>query len=149
MSVALLLAISASAALPAFGHGRLTQPVPRNGNVNGVVAGGPGTVLDFGSDGKQTLYQHGVCGNAVGTDQEYNMVGDIAATYTAGSTIEIKVTITAHHVGYFEVDFCENAGELSEACFSQHHLLRDDCTCSCPGDATNSCSECNECRWFW
>lgn len=77
------------------------------------------------------------------------MVGEIAATYTVGSTIEIKVTITAHHVGYFEFDFCENAGELSEKCFGEHHLLRDGCTCSCPGDASNSCNECNECRRFW
>merc|ERR1712232_615269 len=76
-------------------------------------------------------------------------VGDIAATYVAGSTIEIKATITAHHVGYFEFDFCENAGDLSEECFSKHHLLRADCECSCPGDDSNSCSECNECRWFW
>merc|ERR1712084_147537 len=30
-----------------------------------------------------------------------------------------------------------------------HHLLRDGCTCSCPGDASNSCNECNECRRFW
>merc|ERR1712190_483287 len=34
-------------------------------------------------------------------------------------------------------------------CFSKHHLLRADCECSCLGDDSNSCSECNECRWFW
>jgi len=148
MSVALLFVLSAAAVLPAFGHGRMTQPVARNNNDNGAVAGGPGTVFEF-TGGVQSKYQHGICGNAVGTDQTYNMVGDIAATYVAGSTIEIKATITAHHVGYFEFDFCENAGDLSEECFSRHHLLRADCECSCPGDDSNSCSECNECRWFW
>merc|ERR1712187_630337 len=121
--VALFLAIAASAILPAFGHGRMTKPVARNLNDNGAVAGGPGTVFDFDSAGKQTKYEHGLCGNAVGTDQRYNMVGEIAATDTVGSTIEIKVTITAHHVGYFEFDFCKHAGELSEKCFGEHHLL--------------------------
>jgi len=32
---------------------------------------------------------------------------------------------------------------------AKHHLLRAGCNCSCLGDASNSCSECNECRWFW
>jgi hypothetical protein len=148
MSLALFLVTSACAVLPAFGHGRMTQPVPRSQNDNGAVAGGPGTVHEFSAD-KQTKYQHGICGNAVGSDQTYNMVGNVAATYGEGSTIEIKVTITAHHVGYFEFDFCDNAGELSEDCLAKHHLLRAGCNCSCRGDTSNSCSECNECCWFW
>merc|ERR1711972_1172865 len=35
----------------AFGHGRMTQPVARNKNDNGAVAGGPGTVFDFANGG--------------------------------------------------------------------------------------------------
>lgn len=131
------------------GHGRMTVPAARNGNDNGVVAGGPGTVHAFMADGTHQKYQHGICGNAVGTEQVFNMVGEIKESYTSGRVIEIDVQITAHHVGYFEVDLCLNAGNLSEWCFDQHHLLREGCECSCPNDPSNSCEACYECRWYW
>merc|ERR1719335_1950956 len=148
-SFPLALAVALLAGAPAVeGHGRMTAPAARNGNDNGCVAGGPGTVHAFGASG-QEKYQHGVCGNAPGTPQTFNSVGDVQATYTAGSVIEIEAQITAHHVGYFEVDLCLNAGQLSEECFDAVHLLRAGCNCTCPGDASNSCEACHECRWHW
>jgi hypothetical protein len=102
----------------------MTSPAARNGNANNCVAGGPGTVHAFGPGGEHQKYQHGVCGNAPGTTQTYNAVGEVQATYTAGDTITVEVQITAHHVGYFEMDLCLDAGDLSEECCDQHHLLR-------------------------
>jgi len=148
-SLALVVAALASSPVLVRGHGRMTAPAARNGGNNGAVAGGPGTVHAFGSAGEHAKYQHGICGNAAGTVQTWNAVGDLQATYTTGDVIEVEVQITAHHVGYFEVDLCLDAGQLSEECFAEHRLLRSGCECACPGDPSNSCEECKECRWFW
>ena len=134
----------------AEGHGRLTVPRARNGGDNGAVGGGPGSVHAFDASGEHAKYKHGICGNAAGAKQVYNRVGDVQETYVAGEVAELKVVITAHHVGYFEIELCADAGSLSEECFMEHRLLREGCTCSCPDDdSTNSCSACDECRRWW
>mmetsp|Transcript_49397 Transcript_49397/g.124380 ORF Transcript_49397/g.124380 Transcript_49397/m.124380 type:complete len:507 (+) Transcript_49397:85-1605(+) len=130
------------------GHGRLTVPQARNLNDNGAVGGGPGAVHEFDVDG-HAKYQHGICGNAAGVPQTYNAVGEVQGKYQAGSIAEFHVVITAHHVGFFEFELCENAGELSEECFMKHRLLKEGCECNCGSDATNSCLGCQECRRWW
>lgn len=144
-SVPLLLAILAPLV---SGHGHMAWPRARNAPENGISAGGPGTVVAF-EGGAQTIYQHGICGNAVGTPQTYNRVGDIQATFTSGTVAEINVTITAHHVGFFELELCTDAGKLSEACFAEHRLLKHGCSCPCSSDPSRACPECDECRRWW
>merc|ERR1712039_581293 len=46
-------------------------------------------------------------------------------------------------------ELCDDAGALSEECFMKHRLLREGCSCSCPSDSTNSCSDCDKCRRWW
>jgi len=145
----LALLLAAAAAAGAEAHGRLAVPLARNGGDNGVVAGGPGAVHVFDASGAQAEYTHGICGNAAREPQSFNRVGDVQATYVAGGTAELKVVITAHHVGYFEFELCADAGNLSESCFAAHRLLREGCECSCPGDATHSCPACESCRRWW
>mmetsp|Transcript_103063 Transcript_103063/g.312655 ORF Transcript_103063/g.312655 Transcript_103063/m.312655 type:complete len:493 (-) Transcript_103063:65-1543(-) len=145
-SAALRLALLAASASGVSGHGRMSQPAARNGGDNGAAAGGPGTVY---SAGTASSYYHGLCGNAKGQEQSYNKVGHVQATYIEGQTIEIRITITAHHIGYFDVDLCTDASNLSEECFAQHHLLKADCECDCGADTTNSCADCEECRRWW
>jgi len=62
---------------------------------------------------------------------------------------EIRVVITAHHVGFFEFELCDDAGQLSEECFMKHRLLKEGCECSCGSDTTLSCADCNKCRQWW
>merc|ERR1712187_499134 len=38
---------------------------------------------------------------------------------------------------------------MAEECFMEHRLLRPGCSCSCPSDSTNSCSDCDRCRRWW
>merc|ERR1719240_587342 len=103
------------------GHGHLSKPLARNAQGssidNGAVAGGPGTVHDFDGNSRQITYQHGICGNAAGTPQPpqtYNRVGEPQARFTAGTSVNFSVVITAHHVGFFEFELCDDAGQLSE-----------------------------------
>merc|ERR1719193_1156902 len=107
------LTFAASASL-ALGHGRLTVPKARNGGDNGAVGGGPGAVHAFDASDAHAAYKHGICGNAAEVPQAYNKVGEVQETYVAGSTVEFKVVITAHHVGYFALELCADAGSLSE-----------------------------------
>jgi len=118
-------------------------------NDNGAVAGGPGSVHEFDGTGAHSKYMHGICGNAAGVPQVYNKVGEVQDTYVAGDVVDFKVVITAHHVGYFEFELCEDASSLSEACFMKHRLLKEGCECECPGDSTLSCPECESCRRWW
>jgi len=136
------------------GHGHMSVPLARNAQGpsidNGAVGGGPGSVHEF--DGtEQITYQHGICGNAPRSTQVYNRVGNPEATFTAGATANISVIITAHHVGFFEFELCEDAGQLSEECFAKHRLLKEGCECNCPPPFAvgNSCPECDACRRYW
>jgi len=142
----LCLVAAAACASGVSGHGRLVQPAARNGGDNGAVAGGPGTVY---SGGVASTYQHGICGNAKGRPQPYNGAGHIKATYQEGETVELRVVITAHHIGFFQFDLCTDASRLSEECFAEHHLLKAGCDCDCGADSSSSCGACEECRRWW
>jgi len=114
----------------------MTQPRARNGNANGAVGGGPSSVHSGGR------YLHGICGDAPGGSQTYNRVGTVQETYVAGQSAEFKVAITAHHMGFFEFELCDDAGNLSEECFAEHRLLKENCECSSSG-------QCDACRRWW
>jgi hypothetical protein len=100
---------------------------------------------------EQITYKHGICGNAARGLQAYNRVGDPEATFTAGTNANISVVITAHHVGFFEFELCDDAGQLSEECFAKHRLLKEGCECNCPPPfaESNNCPECDPCRRYW
>jgi len=149
-ALATLLGFAAAPRM-ASAHGRMTSPMARNiihsdtnsiGNANAAVGGGPGSVHEGGR------YLHGICGDAPGGPQTYNRVGAVQATYTAGQSAEFKLKLTAHHMGFFEFELCDDAGQLSEECFTRHRLLKEGCECSCP-DSSNSCSACDACRRWW
>lgn len=133
------------------GHGFLTVPEARNGGNSGASGGGA-AVYD---GGVQHNFKHGICGdgNSEGTPQKYAEVGPIKAVYREGQTINAHVQITAHHMGYFEFDLCPNAGNLTEECFAEHHLLREGCSCDCgtlaPSPNSNDCEGCLHCRRWW
>jgi len=120
----------------------MTKPAARNGLFNGAAAGGPATVYAGGG------YQHGMCGNSANEIQTFNKVGPVSATYAEGDVIEVEITVTAHHMGFFEFDLCTDAGQLSEACFNKHRLTLDGCYCECSDGSTN-CAECDHCRRYW
>jgi chitinase len=46
-------------------------------------------------------------------------------TYAVGSTIDIDVTVTAHHLGWFEFRLCDDASRLSQECLNEHVLQFD------------------------
>jgi len=149
-ALASLLGLAAAPRMAAA-HGRMTSPMARNiihsdanslGNANAAVGGGPGSVHDSGR------YLHGICGDAPGGPQTYNLVGAVQATYTAGQSAEFKLKLKAHHMGFFEFELCDDAGQLSEECFTSHRLLKEGCECSCP-DGSNSCAACDACRRWW
>jgi len=77
-----------------------------------------------------------------------NQIGPVKAIYEAGSTIEVEIYITAHHMGVFDFDLCLDASDISEECFNEHRLLIDGCTCGCP-DGSNNCPACQSCREWW
>jgi hypothetical protein len=132
-------------------HGFMTSPVARNvihgisngiGNANAASGGGPASVHDRGR------YIHGICGDAPEDSQIYNKVGEVQATYVAGQTAEFKVKITAHHMGFFEFELCDDAGQLSQQCFTRHPLLKEGCDCLC-SDGSKNCAACDSCRQWW
>jgi len=133
-----LIALLGFAVAPqeAAAHGRMTQPRARNGNANGAVGGGPSSVHSGGR------YLHGICGDAPGGSQTYNRVGTVQETFVAGQSAEFKVAITAHHMGFFEFELCDDAGNISEECFAEHRLLKENCECSSSG-------QCDACRRWW
>lgn len=121
----------------------MTVPAPRNGvaklcpeskqapfdqpinyDLMALNAGGPGWVEQNG---------FGVCGDRIGSPQSHADDGKyardfIAATYRPGEEIDITVTITAHHKGYFQFRLCE-AGQSNQDCLDKNLLKlvgRDD-----------------------
>lgn len=72
------------------------------------------------------LWRSGVCGDERGPHQEhlkggkYFYNGTISRTYVAGTSVEFKVSLAAHHNGYFEFHLCDVSkcnGDISENCF--------------------------------
>ncbi|KAK2080198.1 hypothetical protein QBZ16_000051 [Prototheca wickerhamii] len=135
-----LLALAAFACLlrPAQGHGYLAAPISRNYLHNTdycpqcLNAGGPSAV---GGGSTWPVGQHGICGDPASgpLKHEYGGVsatGTLTANYTEGQEIDIKVTITAAHLGRFGFRICViqhptlEKTELTEACLDQHILVQ-------------------------
>ena len=116
-------------------HGRLIEPasrnaawrygfdVPPNYNENGQNCGGFG--VQWSADGNGRC---GVCGDAYNGPQPHVYPGKYALgvktkTYTSGQVIQVKVDITASHMGYIEF----RLGKLDAPPVSQSkltHLLK-------------------------
>lgn len=121
-------------------HGFMTKPAPRNindYNKQSLAAGGPGTVNAGGG------YRHGMCGNAAeDSTQNWNAASfpTSESTYISGQELAIEITITAHHLGFFEFDLCDSP-DISETCFRSNRLLRSNCNVEEHGE--------DECRKWW
>jgi hypothetical protein len=122
------------------GHGHLRTPMSRNyvtrdGNENGLSAGGPAAVY---GNGKYPNGKHGVCGDPAGGDRPHEAGGvksnggKIVATYKSGDTIDLEVVITANHWGKFQFRVCplprasmspqEERAFATQACFNRNVL---------------------------
>ena len=154
MRVSVLVACVALAALSAVGslrdfaaegHGMMLVPVSRNvyhgvgpkfpsssamgasgdtANLNAGIGGGPEGQL------KEYSVGHGLCGDDSSL-KRFSVNGPYAtspiqATVNAGSTLDIKVRITAYHYGWFEFRLCTDAGALTQECLNQHVLELDE-----------------------
>ncbi|KNC81691.1 hypothetical protein SARC_06001 [Sphaeroforma arctica JP610] len=109
-------------------HGYLSKPqarnVPNNEDRQSLSAGGPHSVLSGGK------YCHGLCGDKWDADQKWNVPGPIQATYQEGESIDLEVTVTAHHLGWFDFQLCDSP-DITEECFQRNKLKRATCDNDC------------------
>merc|ERR1719422_3076264 len=114
-------AFLASLVTEAHGHGYISKPIGRNGNMNG--ANQPGSV----------------CGG----DRYVSSFRGIQATYSAGQVVEFEHVITAHHFGHLEMSICDrriNSSAGADACLSRWRLVRAEPPADCrPNDARTDC----------
>ena len=95
--------------------------------------------------------------------------GEVTATYTQGQSIDVKVRITANHLGFFNFSLCVNndfSKKITEECLAKHPLtITDDETgfvglkWPLPGSVTQKTLRlklpddvhCTQCvlRWYW
>lgn len=121
------------------GHGMVLDPIargsrwrcsgkaPRNYDDNGLFCGGFSTMWN------QNGGKCGLCGdNYADETPRMNELGgvygdgEIVQIYPKGAVIEVKVMITANHLGHFEFNLCdldEAAGNETEECYGQYPLL--------------------------
>ena len=112
-------------------HGYLSNPPARNAAWRygfSVPANYDLMSLNCGGRGSKCS----VCGDPFGSGYKPHETGGIYArqvivkTYTMGSTIDIEVTITANHFGYFEFRVCpvtDNNVEVTQECLNQNQLV--------------------------
>ena len=124
----IFLVISLSEVEP---HGYLSNPPARNAAWRygfSVPANYDLMSLNCGGRGSKCS----VCGDPFGSGYKPHETGGIYArqvivkTYTMGSTIDIEVTITANHFGYFEFRVCpvtDNNVEVTQECLNQNQLV--------------------------
>ena len=108
-----------------YSHGFLSQPKSRNLLSNDYCK----HCLNVGGLGIMTQNNkitRGLCGNSRYETQNWNIPGDIVKQYTKGQSIPITSTITAHHMGYFVVEICDNPN-ISEDCFKPLPITNTDC----------------------
>merc|ERR1719422_879887 len=114
-------AFLASLVTEAHGHGYISKPIGRNGNMNG--ANQPGSV----------------CGG----DRYVSSFRGIQATYSAGQVVEFEHVITAHHFGHLEMSICDrriNSSAGADACLSRWRLERAAPPADCrPNDSRTDC----------
>lgn len=146
----LLLAALGAAAVN--GHGFLSRPSSRNhvASLNGKEycphcknGAGVNTVREHQVGGwpypetPASSVRHGLCGegSALGgfaqtyTGSAYSASG-VVETYTPGQVATFEVTLTAHHMGWFEFSICDKdtlsdpIGPITQRCLDQHKLKR-------------------------
>merc|ERR1719422_2198918 len=115
-------AFLASLVTEAHGHGYISKPIGRNGNMNG--ANQPGAV----------------CGG----DRYLSSFRGIQATYSAGQVVEFAHVITAHHFGHLEMSICDRRINSSvadpSACLRRWRLERVAPPADCrPNDSRTDC----------
>ena len=96
------------------GHGYLANPVSRNVLYKGGSYG-PGDIqsLNGGGVSADRANGHGICGDYLPRNEfeAPNLYGPsfpTVANYVMGQYIDIEITITAHHWGWFEFRLCRN-----------------------------------------
>jgi len=121
-------------------HGYLTVPRSRNNEdycAHCLNAGGPNAVY------ANNAYTHGMCGNnAADHPQTWNAADatQIEAIGQSGDSILVEVTVTAHHMGFFEFELCDSP-DISEECFRERRLMRSNCDPDEEGEL--------QCRRWW
>uniref|UniRef100_A0A8D8EZG2 (northern house mosquito) hypothetical protein n=1 Tax=Culex pipiens TaxID=7175 RepID=A0A8D8EZG2_CULPI len=136
----IVLAAFAASLIPLIsGHGMVLDPIargsrwrcsgkaPRNYDDNGLYCGGYFTQWDK-NGGKC-----GLCGDNYADEMpRMNELGgtygqgEIVQQYRKGGVIDVKVMVTANHMGHFEFNLCdldEAMGNETEACYGQYPLL--------------------------
>lgn len=118
------------------GHGRLIEPAsrnamwrfkyknPRNYNDMGLNCGG------FTNQFEKNGGRCGVCGDPWTGEREHEAGGKyangvIARQYKVGSFINVTVTLTSNHMGYFEFRLCpvnNPRQKVTQACLDRHLL---------------------------
>jgi hypothetical protein len=134
----LFLACAVAALQRADAHGLMTVPAVRNilDTCRHCLAGG-GPSLVHAKD----TYVHGMCGNVpTDTFQSWNAAGTPVQIGTSGDSIEIKVALTAHHLGFFEFELCDSPN-ITEQCFKAHRLTKTGCDPDVDGEI--------KCRTWW
>lgn len=114
-STALLaIALMACFCSGAMAHGFLKTPVSRN-----YRAHLDGQEYDHMSLGSRDPNMP-ICGRS-----KYNTPRPVTDTFTQGDVIDVEVTITAPHLGRFELRVCDQASPTMQ-CFEAHNLVRAD-----------------------
>ncbi len=124
--IVVLTAVTGAAA-----HGYLARPAARNVQHNSNYC-----PWCLNSGGRETVYasgakRQGLCGDAYAAPRDHEVYGKfaspprLAGTYKAGGVMQVKVTLTANHMGRWSVALCPLSGpsqateakELRQACF--------------------------------
>lgn len=150
-AVALVALASAFTAAPQVAaHGYLAEPASRNFQRKSnycehcLAAGGPG--LTFADGRKWPNSQHGVCGDPITGPFDHEGGGKfatppkIAAVYTQGQVITIKIVVTAWHGGRFSFGMCPVDGAsgvaerrvATQQCFDLNRLEQVSATAGPP-----------------
>ncbi|XP_033735979.1 uncharacterized protein LOC117324301 [Pecten maximus] len=97
---------------------------PKNFNYNGLNCGGF-TTQWFYNSGKCGLCGDSYSGERVNEDGGLFATGIISKSYLEGTTIEIKVDLSANHGGWFEFRLCARNSKydhLTQECLDRHLL---------------------------
>lgn len=89
LSKCLVALLPLAALMPAaHGHGYLSEPPARNANYECKQCLNGGGTASVNANGQ---YIHGICGNAPTEPQNWNVPGDVQATYVQGQAIKVQV----------------------------------------------------------
>jgi len=138
----IVLVLAVVAIIGTNGHGRFMRPPNRSSLWRVPEFANQNPPTNYDDDSLLCGYVHqssdpgtdcGVCGDPVSSVRpRANEIGGrydkgiIAATYTAGQTIDIEVELTAAHLGHMEWRLCTNPSGETQDCFNQNLLQRAD-----------------------